>query len=164
MVEQPQSSVPSGSQVFMMNDSASISIATQSKDYAGSRQEMGKEIVDGPPPPPIFGPLEIERHNAESIVRPPSKGVLHKSSYNPNACAAHHYNIVEDLAQAPSAMSALEVLQSCLSQWKALLSAIDGADPSDTILLAFDLENFVSQLLHQIALIIQVVINGLDIY
>ena len=112
------------------------------------------DIVDGPPPPPASGPLQIERPSTESIVRPPSKGVLHKSSYNENSHAAQHYNIVEDLAQAPSAMSALEVLQSFLSQRKALLSAIGGIDSADTSLLTFDLENFIPRLPHQIALII----------
>ena len=98
MVEQPQSSAAFGSQVFIMNNSASVSIVTRSKDYTGSRQEMGKEVADGPPPPPVSSPLEIERPSAESVVRPPSKGVLRKYSYNPNACAAQHYSIVEDLA------------------------------------------------------------------
>ena len=63
------------------------------------------------------------------MIRPPPKGVLRRSSYNPNAHAAQHYSIVEDLAQAPSAMSALEVLQSCPPQRKSLLSAIGGIDP-----------------------------------
>ena len=94
----------------MMNDSTFISIATRLKYYTGLRQAMGKEIVDGPPPLPVSGSLEIERPSAESIVRPPSKGILHNSSYNPNTRAAQHYSIVEDLAQAPSTMSALEVL------------------------------------------------------
>ena len=82
----------------MMNGSAAVSIATRSKYYTGLRQEMGKEIADGHPPPPISGPLEIERPSAELVVRPPSKGVLCKSSYNPNARAAHHYSIIEYLA------------------------------------------------------------------
>ena len=68
MVEQPQSSTPFGSQVFMMNGSASVSIATRSKDYVGSHQEMGKEIADGPPPPLVSGPLEIERPSVEPVV------------------------------------------------------------------------------------------------
>ena len=68
MVEQPQPSAPFGSQVFMMNGSTSVSIATRSKDYTGSHQAMGKDIVDGPPPPPVIGPLEIERPNVESVV------------------------------------------------------------------------------------------------
>ena len=76
MVEQPQSSAPFGSQIFMMNGSASVSIATRSKDYAGLHQAMGKEIADGPPPSPVSGPLEIERPSAEPAVRTPSKGVL----------------------------------------------------------------------------------------
>ena len=97
-------------------------------------------------------------------MKPPSKGVLRRSSYNPNARAAQHYNIVEDLAQAPSAMSALEVLQSCPSQRKALFSAISAIDPADSSLLTFDLDNFTLRLPHQIALVIQVGINGLNIH
>ena len=61
-------------------------------------------------------------------------------------------------------MFALEVLQSCLSQWKALLSAIGGIDPANSSLLTFNLENFVPRLPHQIALVIQVDINGLNIH
>ena len=100
----------------MMNGSASISIATRLKDYTEPCQETGKEIVDGPPPPPASGPLQIKWPSTKPVVSPPSRGVLHKSSYNPNACATQQYRIVEDLAQAPSAMSTLEVLQSCPSQ------------------------------------------------
>ena len=96
-----------------------------------------------PTSPPVSGPLEIEKPSAEPVVRPPSKGVLRRSSYNPNAHAAQHYSIVEDLAQVPSAISALEVIQSFPSQWKALLSTIGGIDPADSSLLTFDLENFV---------------------
>ena len=132
----------------MMNGLGAIYITTRSKDYDVSCQATRKEIIDGPPPPPVTGPLEIERPNAESVVRPPSKGVLCKSSYNPNAHAAHHYNIAEDLAQAPYAMSALEVLQSCPSQQKALLSTIIKIDPADSSLLSFNLESFVPRLLH----------------
>ena len=41
----------------------------------------------------------------------PQKGLIHKSTYNPQARAAQNYNVVEDLAQSPSSMSTLEVLQ-----------------------------------------------------
>ena len=81
----------------MMNSSASVSIATQSKYCRELRQATGKEIADGPPLP-VSGPLQIERPSTEPIVRPPYKGVIHKSSYNPNACAAQHYSIFDDLA------------------------------------------------------------------
>ena len=139
MVEQPSPSAPFRSQIFMMNGTAPVSITTHSKDYTGSRQAARKEVVDGPPPPPVSSSLEIEKPTAEPVVRPPSKGVLRRSSYNPNARVAQHYSIVEDLAQAPSAMSALEVLQSFPSQWKALFSTIGGIDPADSSLLTFDL-------------------------
>ena len=74
----------------MMNGATPISIAMRSKDYKESRQTDGKAVVDGPPPPPVFGSLEIEKPTVEPVVRPPSKGVLRKYSYNPNACAAQH--------------------------------------------------------------------------
>ena len=61
-------------------------------------------------------------------------------------------------------MSTLEFLQSFPSQWKALLSAFGGIDPTDSSLLTFDLENFTPRLPHQIALVIQVGINGLNIH
>ena len=98
MVEQPSPSAPFGSQVFMMNGVAPVSIVTRSKDSARSRQAAGKEVVDGPPPPPVSGPLEIEKPSAEPVVRPPSKGVMRKYSYNPNTHAAQHYSIFKDLA------------------------------------------------------------------
>ena len=41
----------------MMNDPAPMSIATRSKNYTKSREAVGKEITDGPPPPPASGPL-----------------------------------------------------------------------------------------------------------
>ena len=82
----------------MMKSVALISVATRSKDYNEMRQAPGKAVVDGPPPLPISGPLEIEKPSLEPIVKPPPKGVLRRSSYNPNARAAQHYNIVEDLA------------------------------------------------------------------
>ena len=61
-------------------------------------------------------------------------------------------------------MSALEVLQSCSCQWKALLSAIGRIDPTNSSLLTFDLENFFPRLPYKIALFIQVSINDLNIH
>jgi len=68
-------------------------------------------------------PLHIERPPVGMMPHIP-KSVLKKSAHNPNARAAQNYSIVEDLAQAPCAMSALEVLQTCPAQRRALLSAI----------------------------------------
>ena len=78
-------------------------------------------------------------------------------THNTSARAAQNYNIVEDLAQAPSAMSALEVLQTCPAQRKALLSAIGGIDPQDSMLAIFDMEKSQTRLSHQLTFQVQVV-------
>ena len=70
----------------------------------------------------------------------PPKGEAYRTIYNPNSHATKHYSIVEDLAQAPCTMFALEVLQSCPTQWKALLSSIGGVDPSESNILTFDVD------------------------
>ena len=53
-------------------------------------------------------PLTIEKP-AEIMPKIP-KGVFKNTLQNPNARAAPKYSIVEDLAQTPCEMSALEVL------------------------------------------------------
>jgi hypothetical protein len=89
--------------------------------------------------------------------------MVRKSAFNPHARAAQNYSIVEDLAQAPSAMSALEVLQSCPTQRKALLKSIGGIDPMDTNLIIFDLEDHIPRLPPQLAFQIQVVVSDKNI-
>ena len=101
------------SQVLMLSTtkpSQDILVSTQNK-YNGSpatdqpttsKMNPSNESV----PPPVIPKLTIK----------PSKEVIHKSTYNPRAGAAQNYNIVADLAQSPSTMSALEVLQNCPSQ------------------------------------------------
>ena len=66
------------------------------------------------------------------------KGVLKHSGHNPNARAAQNYSVVEDLGQTPCAMSALEVLQSCPSQRKALLSALGVNDDNSSSVIKFE--------------------------
>jgi hypothetical protein len=73
-------------------------------------------------------------------------------------CVAQNYSIVEDLAQAPSTMSSLEVLQIFPTQRKALLKSIGGISPMDTNLIIFDLEDHIPRLLPQLAFQIQVII------
>jgi hypothetical protein len=55
-------------------------------------------------------------------------------------------------------MSALEVLQSCPAQRRALLKSIGGIDPTDTNLIVFDLEDHIPRLPPQLAFQIQVVV------
>ena len=94
-------------------------VVTRVKDYSSSQPSPGKE------PDPPRSPLRTEKptDKPEAAPRNP-KGVLKRSGHNPNARAAQNYSIVKDLGHTPCAMSALEVLQSCLSQSKEYLSAL----------------------------------------
>jgi hypothetical protein len=60
-------------------------------------------------------------------------------------------------------MSALEVLQSCPTQRKALLKAIGGIDPTDMNLIIFDLEDHIPRLPHQLDFQIQVIVETKNI-
>jgi hypothetical protein len=97
-------------------------IMTRVHDYSKpSTSEKGKE-VDLP-----SLPLQIEKTLGETMTCIP-KGAFKKSSHNPNARAAQNYFVVEDLSQIPCAMSALEVLQSCPAQRKALLTPLGSTE------------------------------------
>ena len=105
-------------------------VVTHVKDYGSSQPNPRKE------PDPPRSPLRIEKPVDKPKVAPHiPKGVLKCSGHNPNARAAQNYSVVEDLGHTPCAMSALEVLQSCPSQRKALLSAlsVNGDDSSSVI-------------------------------
>ena len=84
------------------------------------------------------------------ILHPP-KSTLRKVVFNPNSKAAQLYNVVEGLAQEPCAMSTLEVLQSCPTQRKNLLTALGALDPDNTNLIHFNVENYKSRLPHKLA-------------
>ena len=56
------------------------------------------------------------------------KGVFKKTLHNPNARDVENYSVVKELAQTPCGMSDLEVLQSCPSQWDALLASLGSMD------------------------------------
>jgi hypothetical protein len=60
-------------------------------------------------------------------------------------------------------MSALEILQSCPIQRKALLKAIGGINPTDTNLIIFDLEDHIPRLPPQLAFQIQVIVSNKNI-
>ena len=98
-----------------MMSSETVNLNTRSHSYEPPPEKKSDEVPPEKPsnstPPPSNG-LHIEKPIPEEIFRPP-KGTLHKSIINPNARASHYYNIVEDLAQAPCAMSDIEVLQTC---------------------------------------------------
>jgi hypothetical protein len=50
-------------------------------------------------------------------------------------------SLVDDLAQSPTAMSILEVLQTFPTQWKLLLFSLGAVEPTDTHLITFDLDS-----------------------
>jgi hypothetical protein len=120
-----------GDRVCINMVDAKIDIATRSRDYSSSKASTS---LEAPPPPPEMN-LQIEK--PEPPPRIP-KGVLKRSTHNPNARAAQNYSIVEDLGQTPCAMSALEVLQTCPSQRNALLSALGALEPSGSKVIKFD--------------------------
>jgi len=60
--------------------------------------------------------------------------------YNPHARETHRYNLIDDLAQSPTSMSIMEVLQTCPSQQKELLSQLGATDPTKNHLITFDLD------------------------
>jgi hypothetical protein len=49
-------------------------------------------------------------NDLDTILRLSPKGIIHKSSFNPHACATQNYSILEDLAHEPSTILSLEVL------------------------------------------------------
>jgi hypothetical protein len=106
----------SSSNIYMVRGDALIT--TRAHDYSKpSASEKGKEAEI----PSL--PLQIEKTLGETMTHIP-KGAFKRASHNPNARAAQNYSVVEDLSQTPCAMSALEVLQSCPAQRKALLTAL----------------------------------------
>jgi hypothetical protein len=126
----PSSSNPSFSNVYIRKGDDYIT--TRAHDYGNpGTYEKGKEAKN----PPL--PLQIEKTLGETTTCIP-KGAFKKSSYNPNARAAQNYSVVEDLSQTPCAMSPLEVLQSCPSQRKALLAALDSAETCNPRMIMLD--------------------------
>lgn len=96
-----------------MSGTTPVSIDTRSKHYKTPTKPVVENDATNTPStstPPSSDPLHIEWPSNDSIIQPPPKGVLQKSSYNPIVQASYHYNIVEDLAQEPLVMLDLEVL------------------------------------------------------
>ena len=107
----------SPSQVLMLSISKQQNdalISTRNKDYRNPQLSNNK-ATDQPSSSTTTSIEVVPPIIPELTIKLP-KGVVHKSTFNPHARAAHNYNIIEDLAQSPSAMSKLEVLRNCPSQ------------------------------------------------
>jgi len=147
----------SPSQVLMLSVSKHQNdalISTWNQDY--KNPQLSNNKANDQPSSSTTTLIEVVPPIIPELTINPPKGVVHKSTFNPHARVAQHYNIVEDLAQSPSAMSTLEVLQNCPSQKQALLSAIGGIDPVDSNLVAFNHKGYDPQLPDQLAFLIQV--------
>jgi hypothetical protein len=168
----PHDEASSSAHIYMFNG---INLTTLSMTYDtpvkpdkakvtnSSLPDPSPSSVSPPSVCPSSGPLQIEKPSFESILRPP-KITIRKSTFNPSSCAAQNYNIVEDLAQAPCAMSALEVLQHCPSQCRTLLASIGTYDPESSNNIMFNLDNYKSRLSHQLAFQINVVVHNQQIH
>ena len=103
----------SPSQVLMLSVSKQQNdalILTRNKDYGNPRLSNNKD--KGQPSSSTTTSTEVAPPIIPELTIKPPKGVVHKSTFNPRARTTQHYNIVEDLAQSPYAMSTLKVLQN----------------------------------------------------
>jgi hypothetical protein len=129
-----------------------IDVATQSHNY-GSLQ-----TIIGPKPPPLETPLHIDKPDPLPHI---PKGVLKRSSHNPNARATQNYSIVKDLGQTPCVMSALEVLQTCPTQRNAFLSSLGALDPSGSKVIKFDVADVKPHFPYHVAF--QIHVEGMNV-
>ena len=104
-VASAQGASPSNTDPTIYMIEVDVSVQTQAKNYEASENEPKcKE-----PLATSTNPLQIEKPTSYLVLRPP-KASIKRATHNPNARAAQNYSIVEYLAQAPCAMSTLEVL------------------------------------------------------
>ncbi len=152
-----------------MLGSDTIALTTRMKTYenpesqTGGRMSSSAQQPPSTPPSGSNGPLQIERPISDNVLRPP-KATMRKAIFNPNARAARNYNIVEDLAQAPCAMSTLEVLQNCPSLRRTLLSALGAMDPASSNCIMFSMDHFKERMPHNLALQVHTTMQGMNIH
>jgi hypothetical protein len=112
-VPTPASSDASSSFATILMIDVVISLSMRAKNYDPSEGHSTPNDIPSTSQP--NRPLTIEKPSFELPSRP-SKATVRQTTHNFNARVAQHYSIVEDLAQAPCAMSTFEVLQSCPMQ------------------------------------------------
>jgi hypothetical protein len=133
----------SSANVYMVKSDALI--MTRAHDYSKpSASKKGKEAEI----PSL--PLQIEKKLGETMTHIP-KCVFKRASHNPNARAVQNYSVVEDLSQTPCAMSALEVLQSCPTQRKALLTALGSVETCNLGTIMLDTNDLKPRLPYHVA-------------
>ena len=103
--------------LMMANENVALTIRAKTYDTNIDKQSNGStsSLPSTTSPPVSNTSLQIEKPIYDNVLRPP-KGTIWKLTFNPSTRATQNYNIVEDLAQAPCAISTLEVLQHYPSQ------------------------------------------------
>lgn len=118
---------PTSSSLVMMLCSTKpkndVMVTTKNKYYVNLSASTGQvinqpvsSIASIPDPTPNMVPTKLMIKTLN--------GVIHKYRLNPHARVAQNYNIIEDLNQAPCAMSTPDVLQKFSMQNNTLLSII----------------------------------------
>jgi hypothetical protein len=146
-----------------------ILLTSEEEILLQTRNRQYHAPIESPPitsetnPTPAGPPLVIPRPFAEPPLRIP-RIPLRRNVHNPQARVAHNYSLVDDLAQSLAVMSVLEVLQTCPTQRKSLLSALGEVDPADTRLITFDLDSSEPRLPTLIAFQIPVKIRNITVH
>ena len=91
----PQGGIPPLAKIFGLDHDVNVQIRGHSYDIPPT-------VLD-PPGSQLNGSLSIKKPTIDIVPRPP-KGVLRKTTHNPNARATQYYSIVEDSAQVPYVM------------------------------------------------------------
>ena len=146
---------------ILLTSEEEILLQTRNRQYPPTAESTptSTEATSTPTGPQLM----IPRPSAEPPLRIP-RIPLRRNVHNPQARAAHNYSLVDDLAQSPAAMSVLEVLQTCPTQRKSLLSAMGAVDPADTRLITFDLDNCEPRLPAAVAIQIPVKIQNITVH
>jgi hypothetical protein len=146
---------------ILLTSEEEILLQTRNRQYPTTAESTPTSPETNPTP--TGPPLVIPRPSAEPPLRIP-RIPLRRNVHNPQARAAHNYSLVDDLAQSPAAMSVLEVLQTCPTQRKSLLSALGAVDPADTRLITFDLDSCEPRLPAAVAIQLPVKIRNITVH
>jgi len=152
---------PGHSNQILCLDSTKVNLVTHSRQYGLIAELMPTDTNNSPPI--SSGPLKIPWPKVDLPPKVPKIPLRH-TAQNSHARATHQYSIVDDLAQSPTAMSSLEVLQTCPSQRKALLSSLGFVDPSDDRMITFYIDNTTPHLPPSVAFQILVTIKNVIVH
>ena len=141
--------------VFMYDHEVNIKMRSHSYDVPPSTLDQSKSHPSDS--------LTIEKPTIDIVPHPP-KGDLCGTMHNANARAAHNENVVEEIAQAPCTMYAMEVLQYFPAQRKELLSSTRAVDPSNVTSITLDLDQSTCRIPSEDAFHIKVTSHGKNIF